>query len=360
MSPQLKSVEAAGIHALVQKNHPHRILPEHFFSQVEGVKVSFAKIINTPEPQRIAILPSVSYGIATVAKNAQIQEGQEILVLKEQFPSNYYSWQRLAAEKKAHLRIIEVAEGADKGLRWNAAILDAITSKTAIVALAHVHWAEGLLFDLETISKKCREVGAWLVIDGTQSVGALPFDVERIQPDALICSGYKWLMGPYATAVAYYGPALDKGVPIEENWINRLGSQDFRNLVNYQDEYEPLAARYSVGQQSNFILMPMLETAFQQIYHWQPQRIQDYCQKLNQPYLEELATMGFNILPENQRPHHLIGLGLPTGIDMEKLQEKLQERKIVVSIRGNSIRVAPNVYNNSLDWDRLMMVLRTV
>lgn len=360
LSPQLKSVEAAGKHALVQKNHPYRILPEHFFSQTVGVKSTFAKIINVPEPDRIAILPSTSYGIATVAKNVPISKGQEILVVKDQFPSNYYSWQRLAEEKQANLRTIGVEEGKDKGLRWNTAILDAITPNTAVVAMSHVHWAEGLKFDLEAIGEKCRRVGAWFVIDGTQSVGALPFDVQRIQPDALVCSGYKWLMGPYATGVAYYGPALDGGTPIEENWINRKGSQNFKNLVNYEENYQPLAGRYSVGQQSNFVLMPMLETAFQQIYHWNPQNIQDYCQKLNEPYLEELTSIGFDILPENQRAHHLIGLGLPATADIVAIQKQLAEEKILVSVRGNSIRVAPNVYNNTHDWDRLMNVLRKV
>ena len=89
------------------------------------------------------------------------------------------------------------------------------------------------------LRQRTHEVGAQLVIDGTQSVGALPINVQELQPDALICAGYKWLMGPYSIALAYYGPYFDQGEPLEEGWINRYGSEDFTNLVQYQDRYQP-------------------------------------------------------------------------------------------------------------------------
>ena len=360
LSPQLKSVAAAGIHALERKNKPNSLAPEHFFSQVKGVKAEFARLVHTPEPGRIALIPAVSYGMATVAKNLPIRAGQDIIVAKDQFPSNYYSWARLAQEKGAHLRMIEVPAGPDKGQRWNEAILTAIGPQTALVAISHVHWAEGVLFDLAAFRQKTDQLGAWLVVDGTQSVGALPFDVEKIRPDALVCAAYKWLMGPYATGLAYYGPALDNGVPIEENWINRKDSQDFRGLVNYQSDYQPLAGRYCVGEHSNFVLMPMLETALQQINAWEPQRIQDYLRQLNAPYLQELLDLGFRILPEAQRAHHLVGLGLPDGVEMEPVQAALAAANVIVSVRGQSIRIAPNVYNDARDWEQLMGVLRKV
>lgn len=360
MSPQLKSVEAAGQHALTRKSQPHLVKPEHFFEQLQGVKKNFAQIINTPESERIAVIPSVSYGVATVARNLPLEAGQEIILPQDQFPSNYYSWKRLADEKGAKLKIVGVSDGPDKGTRWNDAILDAIGPKTALLAISHIHWAEGVRFDLKAMRHKTEEHDAWLVVDGTQSVGALPFDVSDIRPDALICAAYKWLMGPYSTALAYYGPRMDNGIPIEENWINRKDSHNFRNLVNYQKDYQPLAGRYCVGEQSNFALMPMLETALQQINAWQVDQIQAYCKQLNAPFLEELRTLGYKILPEAQRANHLLGVGLPEGLEMEQVQKELAAQNIVVSVRGQSIRIAPNVYNNRSDWEKLMKILRQV
>ena len=131
-----------------------------------------------------------------------------------------------------------------------------------------VHWADGTIFDLEKIRKKTKEVGALLIIDGTQSVGAMPFDVNKIKPDALVCAAYKWLMGPYGSAFCYYGEAFDNGFPIEESWINRKNSEDFSQLINYQEDYSEGARRYNVGQQSNFINVAMLTAAINQLNSW--------------------------------------------------------------------------------------------
>jgi len=360
MSPQLKSVEAAGRHALGRKNKPNTVAVADFFTTVNSVKTEFAKLVNATEPQRVALIPSVSYGMATVAKNLPLKAGDEIIIAADQFPSNYYSWQRLAEQQDAKLVTVGVADGPDKGQRWNEALLAAVNERTAAVAISHLHWAEGVRFDLAGLRRATDEVGAWLIIDGTQSVGALPFDVQQIRPDALICAAYKWLMGPYSTAVAYYGPALDNGTPIEENWINRKDSHDFRNLVNYQPEYQPYAGRYCVGEHSNFILTPMMEVAFQQLNAWGVDRIQAYCKALNAPFLAELESLGYTILPADQRAEHLVGVGLPAVMEMQKLQAALAEAKVLVSMRGQSVRIAPNVYNDAQDWQRLLTVLKSI
>ncbi len=125
------------------------------------------------------------------------------------------------------------------GEGWNSRIIEAIDADTALVALPHVHWTDGTQFDLVEIGRRAREVGAALVVDGTQSVGALPFDVQIVQPDALICSAYKWLLGPYSIALGYFGSRFDNGVPLEETWLGRLGSEDFTKLINYQSQYHP-------------------------------------------------------------------------------------------------------------------------
>ena len=93
-----------------------------------------------------------------------------------------------------------------------------------------VHWADGTIFDMKKIRKKTSENNALLIIDGTQSIGSMPFNLNEIQPDALVCAGYKWLMGPYGSGLAYYGKYFDDGKPIEESWINRKVVMIFRTL----------------------------------------------------------------------------------------------------------------------------------
>jgi selenocysteine lyase/cysteine desulfurase len=358
MSPLPKAVEQVGLKAVSQKNSPWKITPTDFFTHAEQVRKLSAQVIHCPDFERIALIPAVSYGMAIVAKNLPLRKGQNIVVLHEQFPSNVYAWQTLAAERQAEVRTVMPPEGfTDRGKIWNERLLEAIDAQTALVAVPHVHWADGTVFDLEAVSRRVRTIGAWFVIDGTQSVGAKPIDVQSIRPDALICAGYKWLLGPYGTGVAYLGERLDGGKPLEENWINRLGSEDFSRLVQYEAQYQPKALRYDMGERSNFILLPMLAKALELLLEWQVAEIHQYCTELMRPYFPKLQGLGYRIEEEGYRAAHLFGIRLPKHIQIAKLQQTLAEHRISVSFRGEAIRVAPNIYNDKADVERLLHVL---
>lgn len=358
MSPLLKGVEKAGIRGIRMKRNPFTITPDNFFLESEMLRKEFAITINTPEPSRVVIIPSVSYGLANVAANITLKKGQEIVVASEQFPSNVYAWQSLCEINGATLRTIAPPDSTQqRGYQWNQRILEAINENTAAVAIAHFHWADGTRFDLAAIRQRTREVNALLIIDGTQSVGAYPFDVSEIQPDALICAGYKWLMGPYSIGLAYYGPAFDNGRPIEENWINRLNSEDFTRLVNYQNNYHKGALRYEVGEHSNFILVPMMLNAIKQINRWKPEFIQEYCKAITADSISRLTEKGFVIEDEGWRGSHLFGVRIPPDADINLIRQKLMDKKVFVSIRGNAIRVSPNVYNRNEDVEKFASVL---
>ncbi len=361
MSPFLKSVEAVGHASVSKKCFPYEVTGDDFFENTNRLKQEFSKLVAIDDEQNIAIIPAVSYGIATVANNIKLNAGDEILVVGEQFPSNIYSWQKIAEQHNARVRIISApAAFNQRGQRWNQAVLEAINEKTSVVAMPHVHWADGTLFDLIAIREKTKKNNTLLIIDGTQSVGALPFSVKEIEPDALICAGYKWLLGPYSIGLAYYSNTFANGIPIEENWINRKNSEDFGGLVNYEPEYQPKAGRYNVGEMSNFTLTPMLIKAIEQLNIWQPQRVQDYCKTISEEAIEELRTLGCFIEEDTFRAQHLFGIYLPDTINLEKLKAAFTKNKIYVSFRGNAIRVSPHVYNSKADFEKLVGCFKSV
>lgn len=355
MAPMLKSVEEAGIEGIRRKRNPAIVTPQDFFTDTELLRKEYGKLINTTEHERIVVIPSVSYGIATVANNVEISKGENIVTMGEQFPSNYYPWKKLCDRQGAELKVVKAPESNnDRGKTWNERVLDAIDKNTKVVAMAHVHWADGTKYNLKAIRKRSREVGALLVIDGTQSVGALPFNVQDIEPDALICAGYKWLFGPYSIGLAYYGEYFDKGTPIEENWINRAKSEDFASLVNYEDQYQPGALRYEVGEHSNFILVPMLLEALKQINEWGPANIQTYCRSVTEAALKRLEGKGFHIENNDFRGEHLFGIRVEKGLNQERLKVLLAQENILVSLRGNAVRIAPHTYNSPQDMEKLV------
>lgn len=358
MSPLMTHVEQAGIMGIQRKTNPAEITPADFFRTAELVRQKFATLIQS-KPEQIAIIPSVSYGIQAAVNNLPLNNGKQAIVVGDEFPSDYYALEDWCKKNNKELHIVASPENKkDRGKIWNETLLSAITNDTAVVVLSAVHWTDGTLFDLQQIGTRCRETNTRFIVDGTQAVGALPIHVEACKIDALICAAYKWLMGPYSIGLAYYSPIFDNGTPLEFAWVNRENADDFTSLLTYTPNYSPAAGRYNVGEYGNFILLPMVDAALQQIINWDTQQIQNYCRQLIQPALSFLTDNGFHVEAEPYRANHLFGFILPEHIQKEALLKKLKAEKIIVSTRGNAIRISPNVYNTPEDIDTLINALK--
>jgi selenocysteine lyase/cysteine desulfurase len=358
MGPLPVSTQEAGIAGVRAKAVPSAIEPADFFRDSNTARELFARIIGAPDASRVAIIPSVSYGVATVARNIRASAGSTIVIAAEQFPSNVYAWRRLAESTGAELRTVAPPAAERRGESWNEAIVAAIDDRCSVVALPHVHWTDGTRFDLERIGARARDVGAALIIDGTQSVGALPFDLERIRPDAVIVAAYKWLLGPYGIGFAWFGDRFDDGVPLEETWIGREKSEDFQHLIDYRDAYQPGAVRYDVGERSNFILLPMAIESLRLVLSWGADHIQQYCDHLLAGTLAEATALGFRLEARDWRGAHLLGLRAPVGLDLTALGAALRAHNVFASLRGSALRLAPHVYNDGADADALLAALR--
>lgn len=352
--PQSKKLEALGLAAISHQCNPNYYSNFDFFDLPQQTKAAFSDLVQADDADRIAIIPSTSYGLANVANNLNLKKGEKIIIAGEQFPSNVYPWMRAIKKVGAKLEIVPPPTLVNRGQNWNEAIIAAIDDQTKMVAVGNVHWTDGTLFDLKAIRAKTNQHHALLVIDGTQSVGALPFSIKEIQPDALICGSYKWMLGPYSLGVAYYGPAFDNGEPIEQNWINRLNSDDFTNLVNYQPLYRPKANRYSMGEQSNFVLAPLLLAAIGQLNEWGVENIQQYCRTITKNAVAAWRDMGLIIEDDAWRSHHLFGIRLSDQFDSAVLKQRLEKENISVSFRGDAMRVSPNIYNEEREVMKLV------
>jgi len=355
MSPLMTSVVQAGEEAIDAKRHPWGTSQQDFFTTSEEARALFARLIGA-QAGDIAIVPAASYGIATAAANIPLKAQDEILVLAEQFPSNIYSWERLARENNASVRTVTALAKTERGPDWTPAILDAISERTRIVALPHCHWTDGALIDLKTVSEKTKTVGAALVLDLSQSLGTLPINVVEIDPDFLIAPTYKWLMGPYAMGFLYVAPRWQDGRPLEENWIVRKGSQNFAGLVDYEDAYQPGARRFDMGERANFQLMPMAKRALEQILDWGVENIAATLRTKTDALAARANALGLLTSGPDLRAPHFLGVRFP-GEAPNGLLQHLAGRNVYVSLRGTSMRVTPHLYNNEEDADRLFNAL---
>jgi len=350
-SPLLKAAQQDGRAAIQAKANPWTIKAGDFFSTAETSRELFARLVDCA-PNDVALLPAVSYGIALAARNLPVARDQAIVILQDQFPSNVYAWMRVAHEKNAVIKTVQRPPDSD----WTPAVLAAIDPETAIVAVPNCHWTDGTRLDLVKIGQKCRTVQAALVVDGIQSIGALPFSIKSVQPDFLVVGSHKWLLGAYSFGFCYVAPKWQEGTPLEENWFNRAGSEDFARLVDYRESYQPGARRYDQGEASNFILAPIAAAGIRQILQWGVENISETLKSKTNVIAERAQQMGLSVAPAHVRAPHLIGLSKPGGFSKD-LPNLLAQDNVFVSVRGESIRISPHVYTNDEDIDRLFTVL---
>lgn len=354
ISPSLKSVTNAGRTGMERKSRPWMITAPDFFEESEEARRLFSQLIGA-SPDDIAIIPAASYGVATAALNLPVRAGQSVVVLEEQFPSNYYSWSEKVKQASGNLVVVRrPTQGS-----ISSALLESINEETAVVALPNCHWTDGALIDVKTVGEKCRGMGAALVLDLAQSAGAMPFSVGEIDPDFVIAPSYKWLLGPYSLGFLYVAPRWQHGEPLEHNWIDRANSEDFAGLVNYRDEFQPGARKFDVGERSNFALMPMVMAGLKQILDWGVENVRETLAQFTDEIGQRAVKLGLNVSPPDERSSHLMGIRFPAGVP-DGLLAKLAERNLFVSVRGNSVRVSPHLYNNSDDIDRLFNALGAV
>lgn len=351
MGPLPIAAFEAGRDGLARKLQPWTIPDRDFFTDTQRLRPLLAQLIGADEAG-IAFVPSVSYGLATAARNITISRGQNILLLEDQFPSNVFTWRTLAQATGA---VIETV-AAHGNTSLSEALLDAITPETGLVACPQVRWTDGARIDLVAVGARCREVGAALVLDLTQSCGAMVFDAAAVQPDFAVVAGYKWLLGPYSTGFLYAAPHRRSGEPLEQNWITRKGASDFSRLIDYNETFAPGAERYDMGERSNFALLPAMEAAVRQILDWGVERIEATLAHRNRVLAEELQSKGLAVMAEGQRGPHYLGALLPASAPAD-LTLRLKWEQIFVSKRGDRLRITPHLFTTDQDIERFLAAL---
>lgn len=345
ISPQMKQITEAGIAAVSFKEQPWRLQTSDFFTGCDELRGLVANLLKTTA-DNIALIPAVSYGVETAVLNLPVKPHQKVLMPEGDFPSNVYPWQN------RHF----VPRPADYD--WTSAFLAAIDENTAVVSVPQTDWSDGSHFDLVKISQKAKSVGAALVVDVSQSFGISPLDIQSFDPDFLFSVGYKWQLGPYGVSYMYVADRHLAGRPLENNWVNRRSSEDFTKLTDYTDEFHSGARRFDSGQHSNFALNPMAIAAMKVLNFLTPEKVFAHIRGLNEILVNGLRSLSFEVVPENRRTGHMIGARAPAGVCVNELCGRLREKNIFVSVRCNSLRISPHIYNSEQDIRNFLVELK--
>ncbi|MGQ0697017.1 MAG: aminotransferase class V-fold PLP-dependent enzyme [Panacagrimonas sp.] len=350
--PRLRSVNEAAVHALRTSAAPWRARPNEWIEQTENLRALAASVLHT-QADALAFCPSVSYGMAVAVRNLPPKRGQNVVVLAREYPSNRAAWQLQTQAVGAELRSADPRDIED----WTAAVLRCVDSDTAAICVPHCHWADGSILDLGRIAQAAKSVRASLVVDASQSLGALPLDIAGIDPDFVICPGHKWLLGAYGLGWLWAAERWrETGEPIEQTVLAREALGDFTALGARLPPYRAGARRFDFGPYPHPISVPMATAALTQIQSWGVASIRARLCELT-CYLEQaLARHGLGEgLNRNHAPH--LCAWTPSAESLPAVVKAIERAGIVLSVRNGGLRIAPHLHVREEQLNYLVDVL---
>jgi selenocysteine lyase/cysteine desulfurase len=355
-SPLPFATQEAARQAVSRKAQPWKLDAAFANAQHERARAAAARLIGA-DPEDVALISSVGYGVATAGKVLAPPRGSRVLVLENDHTSPVLEWQTRAEAQGFTIETVAQPVDAD----WTQVILEAIERPGArplsLCSISSVHWSDGGLIDIARVQAALKRQGAAFLVDATHGVGVIATDVKRLDPDFLIFPTYKWVLGPYGRAFIYVAKRQQGGVPLEQT---SFGRRDVKaeNPVYFADtRYLPDARRYDMGERDHFISMEMAAIGMEMMADWGSDAVVTRLATLTRRIAEGVAGLAITCPAESVRAPHILSLGFPEGMP-ERLVERLASEQIYAAPRLGRLRISPHVYNDEVDCDRLIDALR--
>ena len=313
---------------------------DKMYDDIDEDRKKIGNLINAKYPEdEIAFTYNTSYGLAAIAEAISWNEGESIVLNNLEYTSNSYTYQALARKNKLHLKVIDHIDGQITLEQYK----EVFDNTTRLVAISHVQFSNGFRTDLEELSSLTHDAGAEIIVDGIQSLGAIPLDVQKTNIDYLASGGYKWLLGPLGTGFLYVRKELTE--KLNPSFIGSMSDAVPMNLSHHNYQPGPAVKRfqaslgpaaYLLGVSTEFLTGLGIEDIFQHIL------------KLNNLIIEFVNEKpSFDLKsPVNTLSSRsgIINFSCPNAKEIVTTLRKLK-RPIAVSYREGGIRISPHCYN---------------
>jgi selenocysteine lyase/cysteine desulfurase len=355
-SPLPIATQDAGRAGVARKGQPWLIDPAHPAVQYERARRAAARLINA-DADDVALISSVSYGVATAAKLMTVPAASRVLVLENDHSSAVLEWTTRASSGRFTVDVVPRPGDGD----WTAAVLAAIERPGAppvgLASISSVHWSDGGVVDMDRVGAALRRQGAMLLVDATHAVGVMTIDVRSLDPDFLVFPTYKWLLGPYARAFLYVAKRRQDGVPLEQTSYGRRAITSERESYYRDTEFVAGARRFDMGERDHFISLEMASIGMEMMGQWGCDAVQERLRVLTARLADELRNGGVTIPDAAVRAPHILSLHFPAGMP-DRLIERLAAERVYVAPRVGRARISPHVYNDEDDIDRFVATFR--
>ncbi|MBO0764401.1 MAG: aminotransferase class V-fold PLP-dependent enzyme [Hyphomicrobiaceae bacterium] len=355
-SPLPLAAQEAGRTGAARKGRPWLIDQDFATSQYERARHAAAQLINA-QASDVALIPSVSYGLATAAKVLTVPAGSRVLTLADDHSSPVLEWTTRAGPQGFTVETLQRPSNGD----WTEALIVAIArpgaARVALASVSSVHWSDGGMLDLGKVAGVLRSCGAALLIDATQSAGVLPLDVCALDPDFVVFPTYKWLVGPYGRAFLYVARRHQDGIPLEQTSYGRRDVRADATTYFADTRYVDGARRFDMGERDHFISLEMASIGMETMTQWGNAAVVARLGALTQRIVDGLRDIDVGVPDGHVRAPHILSLTFPQG-PANPLVERLAAQGIYVAPRLGRMRISPHVYNDEEDVDRFVAALR--
>jgi len=354
--PLPHAVKQAGEVGVARKSQPWAIPSDDARRQFERARAAAARLINA-EPDDVALISSVSYGIATAGKVLSVPRGSRVLLLENDHSSPVLEWLSRADAQGFSVEVVKQPDDGD----WTAALLGAIerpgAAPVGMASISSVHWSDGGAVDLERVSAELKKHGAHFVIDATHGAGVMRIDVRKLDPDFLVFPTYKWVLGPYGRAFLYVARRCQNGSSIEQAASQRRAISSERAPYMRDLAYVDTARRYDMGERDHFITLEMASVGMEMVAAWGQDAIIERLRMLTDRLAEGLGNSGVLVSEPRVRAPHILSLRFPAGMP-DNLVARLAAENVYVAPRLGRMRISPHVYNDEADVDRFLTTFR--
>lgn len=354
--PLPRQSQAAGRAAVARKGQPWTLDPDLPRQQFARARAAAASLIGAAA-EDIALIPSVSYGVATAAKVLAVPAGTRVILLENDHSSPVLEWMTRSEEGGFALDIVPRPGNGD----GTAALLEAIarpdSSPLSLASISAVHWSDGGIVDLDLIGPALSAAGAALLVDATHAVGAMPLDVKTFDPDFLVFPAYKWVLGPYGRAFLYVAKRRQNGVPIEQTAYGRRRVNAEEATYFADTNFVSGARRFDMGERDHFISMEMASIGMEMAARWGTHAISERLHWLTRRLAEGLRNLRVELPAPEYRAPHILSLGFPGGMP-DGLIAELAAANVHVAGRLGRMRISPHVYNDEEDVETFLSAFR--
>lgn len=313
----------------------------NWFDDMDAVRESVAQLVSC-HAEDIAFISNSSVGLALLLSGVNFKPGDRVVTLEDDFPNQLYA---LGDREREGVEFVACP--------WER-FYESITEQTRVVALSSVNYNTGFVPPMEEISAFLRARGVLLYVDGTQSIGALRFDVSKIQPDVLAVHGYKWLLSPNGAAFMYVRPELRERLhPNLIGWRSHINWRSVDNLHHGAPVFSPKAEKYEGGMLP-FALLYAMKESIDLILQIGPQTVEDRVLELAGLVRKVLRNAGATV-SDHRSP---IVTGRFPNADPSQIASALKEKRVLVAARKGQLRVSPHFYNNEEDIETFARSLK--